>query len=169
MFILSLHHYLSTPEPTPKLARTEMLQHKKNPKVTCNMLQLETIFVSNFAFPLLPTVSPLKSLQRYIHIFRKRDFWHRSPLIFFGKIPYMPPPPRIHGQIKAIYIYCAKWIAVLMLYKWPYKLNFTKIYFKLGLHWSASVFNFAPNKSQFKLNLNLNWIETEHPLGGHSV
>ena len=51
--------------PTPKLAETKMLQHKKNQKVTCNMLQLTFICVSYFGFILLPTGSPLMKLGQF--------------------------------------------------------------------------------------------------------
>ena len=53
-----------------------MLQHKKTPKVMCNMLKLATICASHFAFLLLPTGSPLMKLGQ---------FW-----------PLLPPP----GQTK---------------------------------------------------------------------
>ena len=50
--------------PTPKLAKTKMLQHKKAPKVTCNVLKLATFCVSHFAFLLLPTGSTLMKLDQ---------------------------------------------------------------------------------------------------------
>ena len=47
------------------LAETKMLHHKKDQKVTCNMLQLTFICVSNFGFILLPTGSPLTKLGQF--------------------------------------------------------------------------------------------------------
>ena len=44
---------------TPKIAETKTLKHRRNPKVTCNVLKLATICLSRFAFLLLPSGSPL--------------------------------------------------------------------------------------------------------------
>ena len=111
------------------------LQHKKNQKVTCNMLQLTFICVSYFGFILLPTGSPLmklgqfwpllpspgktkcymnakSSLQHSIHIFRKSQKKLATfPINFFRGITNVweggrIPPPRALNRVKEWVLEC---------------------------------------------------------------
>ena len=110
-----------------------MLQHKKTPKVTCNVLKLATICASHFAFLLLPTGSPLmkisqfwpllpppgqtkcyltakSSLQHSIHIFRKSKKNQQLFLWAFFEEPHLydrggsaSPPPHPIGLMVKLF------------------------------------------------------------------